>query len=424
MRYSGDLKSLQNYVTRGIIRATSDMVLLCLAVIVMFWLDWTAAAVVTGGITFVVLAVYLLNKWLYNVSVKRRNTRSGLLAFVNERLGAVLSIKSFNKEVTEQGKFEKRSSKLYASGVEYQAVYNAIFTLVPGLLYAALGVALWLISKQETSGLNEGALLAFILLFITVLPVFRRMLRVPSTWKVGNISFDKLLKILYLSSEKDRTHRVKFNYKGGEIELRNVGFSYGSSKVFSNLSVHAKPKTTGLIKAEPGFGKTTLIKLMMGIYEPETGTVKVDGQDVATLDLKTLRKHITVVSNEFQLFGRTVFEAISYSRKDEKKAPTQAMLDRLQNGLPERQKLTLDDKTGELGANLSQSQRKLMQYARAFLTGKSILLIESPFEALSEIVGQNINQLLSERQGEITLVLLDSSEPKGVKVDEIVELEY
>lgn len=415
LRYSGDLKSLQNYVTTGLIRFIIDTLLLSLAVGVLFWLDCLAAAVMMGGVLAVTGVVYLLNKWLYNVSVKRRNTRSGLLAFVNERLGALVSIKAFNKEVTEQRKFEKRSAKLYQSGMEYQAAYNAIFTLVPGLLYVALGVALWLIAKQGTSGLKAGGVLAFILLFITVLPVFRRILRVPSTWKVGNISFAKLLKILHLSSEKDRRHGVKYTYKGGAIEIRNVGFGYNGKTVFSNLNVLVEPKNTCLIKLEHGFGKTTLIKLLVGIYEPEAGSIKIDEQDVSTLDLKSLRKHITVIGEEFQLFGKTVFEAISYSRKEEKRPSAQTMLDRLQNGLPERQKLTLDDKTGEWGANLSQSQRKQLQYARAFLTGKPILLIESPFDGLSEIVRQNISQLLSERQGEITLVLLDSSELKGVK---------
>lgn len=422
LRYSGDLKSLQSYVTRGMIRFTSDILLLSIAVSVLFWLDWMATNIMMVGVIIVVCVVYLLNNWLYNVSVKRRNTRSSLLAFVNERLGALISVKTFNKEATEQQKFEKRSSKLYESGVEYQAVYNAIFSLIPGLLYASLGIALWLISKQEKSGLDEGKLLAFILLFITVIPAFRRILRVPSTWKVGNISIEKLLRVLHLSSEKDWRNKAKYNYKGGEIETINVGFGYDEETVFSNLNLHIKPKTTCLIKLESGYGKTTLIKMLAGIYEPEVGDIKVDGQTVSSIDLKSLRRHLTVVGEEFQLFGRTVFEAISYSRKEEKRPLAQTMLDLLQKDMNERNKLKLDDKIGELGVHLSQSQRKILQYARALLTNKPILIIESPFKGLSPKVEENISEILTRRKRESTIVIFDSTSEINIRVDEVIEI--
>ncbi|MFQ5447478.1 MAG: ATP-binding cassette domain-containing protein, partial [Saprospiraceae bacterium] len=355
------------------------------------------------------VVIYGFNKLLYRVSVRRRNNRSRMLSFVHERLLAISTIKAFNKEVPERKKFAKHSARLYDSGLKFQAIYSFIYTLVPGMSYMVLGLVLLVIFtlKDGGAGIDSGAMLSFILLFITVLPVFRRTMRVHTVWEVGNISFEKLLRVIAL--EPDQQHRKKFRFRTGEIVLENLGFGFlGKRPLFAGLNLRFRPGHITVARAQRGAGKTTLIKLMTGIYTPQKGRLLIDGQSLEQVDLKSLRRHVATVSEAFPLLGKTVFEAISYSRAPEKKTAAAKVLNTLQQGVPVAMRLRLDDKTGYQGRLLSAGQRKVLLYARAMLTGKPVLLVDEPFGGLPPDVRAQVTRWFLHKKRSGTIVLFTS----------------
>lgn len=198
LRYSGDLKSIQNYITNGLFKFTQDLILIIILVVTISYINFYFGLIVAISIGISILMLFFINNILYNISVSRRNQRSAMLTFVNTRLRAIQSIKAFNKYTPEKNKYIKRSENIYIIGKKYQQTISAIQSIIPAITYLMLALLMWYVYYLKT---NEGAifngssLLILILLIISFLPILRRTLRVSITWKLGNISFEKLLNI-------------------------------------------------------------------------------------------------------------------------------------------------------------------------------------------------------------------------------------
>ena len=425
LRYSGDLKSIQNYFSKGIIGFAGDMVLLMLAVVTMLLVDYRMFIVFVVAIPAILIPVILLNRKLYNVSVDRRNIRSGMLSFVNKRLRGVVSIKAFNKEKPEYNKFERRSRRLLASGIQYHRVSSLIHVIIPTLLYTMLGGILFFAYYQKLHNqlvVEEGTLLTCLLLIITMMPVFRRTFRVVVHWKLGKISFTKLLNVLNLEQDEHQ-EKTDLIVEDGLVEVKDLSFAYeGNAPLFKMARMTFSPHKTHLVKGGTGVGKTSLIKLLMGIYRPTEGAIFIDGQNIDEVNPRSLRKKVTVVSNDFPLLGKTVFEAVSYSRKPEKRQAAEHMLDRVQRALPSAIKLSLDDAIGDLGNNLSKGQKRILSYTRALLTRKPILILDEPFLGLDEENSKNLARMIEQLKKKRTIIVLNPTGLEHLACDVVYDL--
>jgi ABC-type multidrug transport system fused ATPase/permease subunit len=413
LRYSGDMNSIRNYLTNGIISFIIDFLLVLFAIIAMIFTDVYLTIVVICGITIALLTVFLLNKSLYSVSLSLRNKKSGLLSFVSSRLPLMLTIKGFNRQHVEEKDFNERSEKVYSLGVKYQRVNNIIGVLVPGILYLTLCTILLTIYllKSNNAHIQGEHLLGFILLFMTVLPVFRRLLRVSSIWKVGNISFDKLQGVMDLKTEISAEEEGKFKFKNGSIRFKHVSFAYSKGvNILDDFNLKIEGGTTLVIYSAKGLPKTTLIKLISGIYHSDKGVISIDGQAIEELDKKSLRKKIAILSDDFSLLGDTVFEASSYSKANIRRIEVEQMFDELQKGIPEDSKVVLDFKIGDRGHKLTEFQRQLVVCARCFLTEKSVIIIESLSKFSNNPGFQNIlSKLKYFQEKDNTIILLEDN---------------
>ncbi len=415
LRYSGDMSSIRNFLTVGIIRFIIDLLLIIMAFIAMFWVNWMLTLIVLAGTILVYLTVIIINKTLYRVTLKNRNRKSGLLSFVSSRLPLVLTIKGFNRQTVEVNKFNERSRKIYNNGVRFQRVYNLVGVIVPGMLYLTLFAILITVYYYErfVVDLHMEHLLGFILLFITVLPVFRRLIRVSSIWKVGAISFEKLQSVFNLKTDPNAIDSPNFRYKKGNIEFKNITFAYSDESVnlLDDFSLNIQGSRVNIVYQSNGLPKSTMIKLILGIYTPTIGTIKIDGQKLNRINLKSLKRRISVLSEDFPLLGDTVFEASAYSSKETYRSQLQMLLDKLQIGLPEETKLTLDNKIGERGLKLNEYQRQIVFCLRCFMTNKPIILIENFSKYASNPSFDQICTILKEYENKNkTIVFFESKQ--------------
>jgi len=421
LRYSGDLVSIQNYLTRGIIRFVSDVLLLSLAFAFLFWLSFILGTFVMLAFALTLFGLYFLNKKLYQLSISRRNKKSGLLAFVNTRLSAILSLQTFNKEVPEKKRYEKRSQQIYEVGRSYQLVLAGINAIIPVATYGLLGLVLaaaYFHQHLNMHHLESETFLAVIFLILSLLPVFRRILRVESTWKKGAISFTKLAKLLNL--ETTQFHRkANFQYKMGKIEFQNLTFSYpDKNPVFDQFSLVILPQKGNFytLNTKTGQGKTTLIKLLTGIYYPDKGALLIDGQSTKAVNPKSLRKQIAVVADDWRLYGKNVFEAVSYSISRSRKARVKELLNEFQSAIPSEQRLKLSDSIGDFGSCLSSVQIKMLLCMRALLTRKPILIMENLSEGLDAATEKQFIHVLKKYHKKGFILLLNSAKGKEQKV--------
>lgn len=426
LRYSGDLKAVQNFFNLGILAFARDLLVLVPASALLFWMlpeIVLPALICTVGI---LLPLMLLNRKLYQVSLKRRDQRSGLLAFVSERLYSFGTIQALNRATPEYKKFQKRSRKLTAAGAAYFRVEALIRILIRGLVYLAPGLLfLWLQFSANAGGyvVDPELFSLSVLLLLAMAPVFRRMGRVTVHWELGKLSMRKLLKVMN-QPLAEAPGNPAFQYKEGKIEAKGLSFAYpGREALFDGWEAVLGDGALTWVQGGTGAGKTTLMRLLLGLEKPATGHLLIDDQAVDRVQLKTLRKKIAVVSDAWPLLGRTVFEAISYSRKQEKRFAASAMLARVQRGLPAARQLELDDAIGDHGRHLSAGERMLLQFARAFLTRKPLLVLDEPFRDLDPASRTNIIKMLQRLAAKRRIVVLSKEAPPlALKVDDVVEL--
>ena len=410
LRYSGDLTSIQNFLTNGIFRFVGDALLLIVALVAMAILNVVVAFVVFAGIMVTVTVVHLLNRKLYHISSVRRDRRSGLVAFVSERLRGILAIKVLNREAVEMKRFTKRSRRLLEIGKTFRAVRAAIASVIPALSYVVLIATLWyvyIVSIRGVHVLPAGELVGFVLLFVTILPVLRRVLRVESTWKLGLISFRKLIRILEQDTEAPRGEEKKDIT--GDLTLTDVSFAYGDKPIFSSVTCTLPWQRTVFVRVRPGRGRTTLVKLLTAVYLPDAGRIRYGELDASDIDPWNVRRAIAVASPALPLLGRTVFEAISDSKKADRMAAAAEMLACVQQGAPRIERLQIEDPIGEMGSALSTAQRMRLMYARALLSDKPYLLIEDDFTWGGKKNREHIARIIEELHGTKTIVWIGAS---------------
>lgn len=410
LRHSGDLKSIQNYVTKGLVGFSVDLLLLGLVFVTIGVLNTGLAVIMAVFFPIFGVLMILLNRILHSRSLAQRNYKSGLLSFVNVTLRSILSLKAFNRLTPEMSRYINRSTKVYEAGIRYHQVRSVIMAVIPGLLYLMLFAILYYTYYRQQQGqlsLDAGSLLAAILLLVTAMPVFRRTLRVNTVWELGKISFDKLLVVLNQPADDDQPGE-EFKFKKGEIAFQKVRFNYTNAQeslVYADSFIPHSSLTR--VYGHTGSGKTTLLKLLIGVYLPTTGKILVDSQDIKQVTKKSLRKCISVIPEDWPIYGRTVFEAISYSRKPNRRPRAETILDQVQSSCPPSTRLTLDTRIGDLGCNLSKGQKKLLAFARALLCDKPILIIDEPFSGLDASTQAHLGKLLAELKDKKTIIVLE-----------------
>jgi ABC-type bacteriocin/lantibiotic exporter with double-glycine peptidase domain len=269
--------------------------------------------------------------------------------------------------------------------------------------------------------ITKNQFLLFLMLFLYAQTAFKRILKVNAVWRVGNISFDKLINLIQLPEENREGETLNQKEVKGDITVNNISFSYPNNKaIFNGYSASFSAHSIHIIKGKVGAGKSTLFKLIQKIYEPQTGELCIDKTPFADYSPFALRKLITIVSTETPLIGNNVFKAVSYSTKPEKEEKAIAMLQKLKLQFSEDEQENLHFKIEDGGKNLSSGQRILLQFARAFLTKKLIILLDEPFHYLDQESIETIVRELNVLKKKKTIIIASSIVPDQLEVDNIV----
>ncbi len=407
LRFSGDLKSIQNYLTQGVFRFSQDLILIGILLLVLAYYSVPIFGIIALFIGVAFLLLYLLNRKLYTFSLERRDRRSGMLSYVSKTLQSIISVKAFNKEVPASKRYSGRSRKLYKVGKKYQAVVSLIHSMIPFITYLMIGGVMYYLYQLKSADMafDEATLLVIILLIISFLPIFRRMLRVNIAWKLGHISFSKLQNIYELPSEtrnqSDETSPESFSIRAENLGVNTTGNHFS----FGNFSVN-QGEVAMITYGNNREKGEALLKTLVKLYTPSDGDLFIGDVSYSRLKEKEIRKQIAVVSDLFPLEGKSVFEAISYSRKVEKRKRAQRVLSKINDILGNEDSMELDDKIGDLGIKLNDRQKKAAMWARAVLTRKPILILDQAFEPFEKEKQQAWQEFLSKQGKHQTLIYI------------------
>lgn len=362
-------------------------------------------------IIFSIIPLIIISTRYFNVKMrtqfKRQRTQIGELnAQVEDALLGIRVVHSFANEECEKEKFEGGNSKLLdikKVSYKYMAGFQSSTRLFDGLMYIVIVVAGAFFIKYGK--ITAGDFTAYLLYASTLLSSIRRIVDFMEQFQRGMTGIERFFEIMDSPVEiTDAPNAVDFNDVSGDIQFDNVTFSYSSENenVLNNLSLHVKPGDTVALVGPSGGGKTTLCSLIPRFYDVTDGTISIDGKDIKSLKLKSLRSNIGVVQQDIYLFSGTVYENIEYGRPGATKAEIMeaAKLAGAHDFIMDLED-GYDTYVGERGVKLSGGQKQRVGIARVFLKNPPILILDEATSALDNeserIVQESLERLAKGR---------------------------
>lgn len=406
LRFSGDLSSVQNFMSRGILQFISDLTLLVTGLSFICYFNLMLVGVIFLFVSIIGIIVLVINQNIGFIESQRRNRKARLLAMVAQTLRGLNTLKMFNQQKIYHHRFSKKATSLYTLGIKYQFRRASLNALIVGGGYALLVLVLltvhWVQYSQEQ--VDSTYLFAIVIILLSWRPSINRLLKVGLIWKKGMISLNKLASLLNKSQE-NQPERPFLKLKGNAIYIKAVSYEYNTVKILPPFSLWGQQGTLSLIEGPPSSGKSTLVKLITGFLTPSTGSIFIDDHCTKELDPIAVRRVISIHACYFPLIGKTVGEAITRSNSEKQQTKAFDLLVSWSTDFEMLQSIEMDT----LISTLSENQKNLLMWIRLIVRDCPIWLLDEPFPN----AGQNIRQKIWSRVRPYTLdrvVLLFTTE--------------
>ena len=338
-------------------------------------------------------------------------SKAGLLASrLNNNLGGILTIKSFTTEKWELNRLNKESLSYQKSNKSAIKLSSAFIPLIRfAILFAFIAILLIGGFQVWNKTLNVGTYSFLVFITQRLLWPLTTLGHVLDDFQRSLASINRVVDLIDTPIEiKDGNKKIDLKTINGEIIFKNIFFNYlGRKSTISGINFKVPAKTTIGIVGLTGSGKSTLIKLLLRIYDTNKGTISIDGIPIKDIKLKELRKCISLVSQETYLFHGTVKENIAYgssnsSFKDIVKASKIAEAHKFIEQLPDGYKTIV----GERGQRLSGGQRQRIALARAVLKDAPILILDEATASVDNETEVLIQKSLSKITKERTTIVI------------------
>ena len=371
------------------------------------WLTLIVFAVVP----VMVICCTRFNHMVRATFLKQRRHIGELNARIEDSLLGERVVKAFGGEDLEREKFEQDNGRFLDIKKEtyrWMAAFNTTTRLFDGLMYLVVIVAGGLFMLYGK--IEPGDLVAYMLYVTTLLSTIRRIIEFAEQFQRGMTGIERFCEIMDADVDifDDENAKPLENVQG-RITFEHVSFEYPDdhNKVLHDLSLDVRPGEKLALVGPSGGGKTTLCNLIPRFYDATSGHVRIDGRDVKTVTLESLRRAIGIVQQDVYLFSGTVYENILYGRPDATRAEVEQaaklagaheFISALHSGY--------DTYVGERGVKLSGGQKQRISIARVFLKNPPILILDEATSALDNesehLVGQSLARLA---QGRTTLTI-------------------
>ncbi|MGL6193793.1 MAG: ABC transporter ATP-binding protein [Thermoguttaceae bacterium] len=357
--------------------------------------------------------------------VARRSMEQGVLLFgrLEESIRAIRVVKSFSRERYEYGKFRKTNQKLYEIGMKvarYDALTNPM-TEVLGILMICIGVlaGAYLVMDERTHifgirmcsvPLSQTMLLLFFGFLAGAADPARKLSDIFTQFQTAVAASDRVYEMIDRPIPiKDPEKPVKLSRHKKSLCFDNISFHYGQGRpILKNVSLEIPFGETIGIVGPSGCGKSTLLSLIPRFADPDSGSIKIDGIEIRTTRLRTLRGMMGIVTQEPILFNDTVFNNILYSMPN---ASEKEVIEAAQNAyahefITNELEKGYDTIVGPGGGQLSGGQRQRIALARAILSDPAIFLLDEATSQIDLYSEQMIHKALSNFVGKRTTVLV------------------
>jgi ATP-binding cassette subfamily B protein len=417
--FTNDLESVRRAVGPGMIMFVDTVYLGSLAIYKMSILSWRLTIFSAIPMLIIALLGAHIGKIMRNKFKEAQHAFEDLSDFTNESLSGITVIKAFVKEKLELVEFLTYNQRAKDKNIEFvktQARFQIMVRVIVGLIFVVIlgyGGYLVYITNQLNDGIfTTGDLTEFYMLFGSLIWPMMALSMIINIRSRGKASLQRIESILNEEvNVYDHENVLDINNLKGDITFNHLTFQYPDANhpVLTDVSFDIKAGETVAILGRTGSGKTSIVDLLLRIYNVDSNQILLDGHDIMDIPIKTVRDNIGYVPQDGFLFSDSVknnislsFEKNDDSFKDVRKA---AMLSDVHNNIIEFSD-GYDTVIGERGVTLSGGQRQRVAIARALMKNSPIMILDDSVSAVDTKTEETILANLSEtRQGKTTLII-------------------
>ena len=425
--YTNDLDTIQECFGDGILMFFDATVLGLLALYKMWRMDFklTLLALIPAAIMFVIgtiMGTTMTKRW-----EERQQAFSDLSDFAQENFSGIAVIKAFVKEFKELTAFRKLNRENEEINVTYTKIATLLEVLVTlfveSVICVILGYGGWLVYRGQ---FNAGQLVEYIGYFEAIVwPIMAVSMLIEKTSR-GKASLNRITELLDASIDvADRADVHELAAPKGGIEFRHLTFRYpdGEYDVLRDISFTVAPGESVGIVGKTGAGKTALVDLLLRTYNVADGTLFIDGQDVNSLSIHSVRNACAYVPQDNFLFSDTISGNISFAFDDENQEAIEdaAMMSDVHDNIAEF-KEGYRTVLGERGVTVSGGQKQRISIARALMKHAPILILDDSVSAVDTKTERTILDNLKKREG-LTTILIAHRISTVEQMDKIVFVE-
>jgi subfamily B ATP-binding cassette protein MsbA len=405
VRLTSDIEAAEDFITNAVLGIILDLLTLIGMLAVMIAIDWqfSLIALSVAPLLFVLVYRYTRRIKVATRAVKRKE--SELASVVQESIASARIVKTFAREDFEEDRLDRESQESVAINMHARSVKAILSPLVDVIVAIGTCLVLWFGTRLVLDGrLTAGALLVFLLYLAKMYKPMKDLSKLTDTLSKAAIAFERVGEIMAVEGVvQDLPGARPARRLSGRIAFEHVRFGYASDQpVLRGVDLTIEPGQRAALVGLTGSGKSTLLGLIPRLYDVLGGVVLIDGRDVRSYTLRSLRERVSVVLQDPVLFRATIAENIAYGRRgatasEVAHAAKLAHVDEFVARLPRG----YDTVVGERGETLSGGQRQRIAIARAIVRDAPILLLDEPSAALDpeseELIFAGLARLMRNR---------------------------
>jgi ATP-binding cassette subfamily B protein/subfamily B ATP-binding cassette protein MsbA len=410
MRVAYDTFSIQTIAMNGLFPVLSATILLGGMFAVMIRMDATLTLIALVIVPALLVLIAAISRPIDRLARRARAKESRVYDVAHRALSAIHVVQAFTREAEAHREFVETSRASLGENLKlytFQTVYSGAVNM---LIAAGTALVIYVGARHALAGkLTIGDLVVFTTYLASLYGPINQMFQTYGMVQSAKAGMRRCLELLELEPEiRDRPGARTLGRARGEIEFDDVVFGYDSdTPVLKGISFKASPGQTIAIVGPTGAGKTTMASLLARFYEPRRGRIRIDGQDISELTLKSLRGNISIVLQPPLVLTESVRSNIAVGKpgatdQEIERAARMARLEPVLDKLPNR----LDEVVGQGGHALSQGEAQRVTIARAMVKDAPILIMDEPTSALdAETEAMVLAAVQEAMRGRTTLVI-------------------
>ena len=430
--YTNDLMTIRQVFGSGMIMLIDAIFLGVIAFYKMITRNIVLTIISIIPLIFLAVASVFVGRYMKKKFEKRQIAYANLSDFAQESFSGLSVIKAFLKEAQELKRFAKINKENMDKNIDYIRTQMLLERLLFGFLIGSVfvilyGVGGYIISQGTAQGFDIGTLTEFISYFETLIWPMMAIASLINLSSQARASMDRIDHVLNHKVEvKDKEDVIKDHEIKGEITFNNLNFTYPNSEreVLSNISLTIPKGTSIGLIGKTGCGKSTLVNLLLRIYNVNENSILLDGVDIMNLPIKQVRQSVSFVPQDNFLFSDTIANNIGFSKSeidinDVRRASIASDVDENILEFTEQYETVL----GERGVTVSGGQKQRISIARALMKNSEILILDDSVSAVDTKTEETIIANLKKLRENKTTILIAHRITTVKKLDKIIVMD-